>query len=118
MREARTEWRKLAEFTPATLLEVQLHTGRTHQIRVHLSAVKHPLVGDAVYGGASKLFVGNLELPGVSRQFLHSAKLAFPHPRTGQWIEARAPLPQDLREFLDTLAAADGRSLEAASEYF
>jgi len=117
MREARTEWHKLAEFTPATLLEVQLHTGRTHQIRVHLSAVKHPLVGDTVYGGASKLSVGNLELPGLSRQFLHSEKLGFPHPRTGQWIEARAPLPQDLREFLDTLAAADGRSLEAASEY-
>jgi 23S rRNA pseudouridine1911/1915/1917 synthase len=117
MREARTEWRKLAEFTPATLLEVQLHTGRTHQIRVHLSAVKHPLVGDSVYGAASKLFVGNLELPSVSRQFLHSAKLGFPHPRTGQWIEARAPLPPDLREFLDTLAAADGRSLEAASQY-
>ena len=117
MREARTEWRKLAEFTPATLLEVQLHTGRTHQIRVHLSAVKHALVGDTVYGAASKLFVGNLELPGVSRQFLHSAKLGFPHPRTGQWIEARAPLPPDLREFLDALAAADGRGLEAASEY-
>jgi 23S rRNA pseudouridine1911/1915/1917 synthase len=117
MREARTEWRKLIEFTPATLLEVQLHTGRTHQIRVHLSAVKHPLVGDSVYGATSNLFVGNLELPGASRQFLHSAKLGFPHPRAGQWIEARAPLPLDLREFLHTLAAADGRGLEAASEY-
>jgi 23S rRNA pseudouridine1911/1915/1917 synthase len=117
MREARTEWRKLAEFTPATLLEVQLHTGRTHQIRVHLSAVKHPLVGDSVYGAATKLMVGSIELAGVSRQFLHSAKLGFPHPRTGQWIEARAPLPSDLREFLDTLAVADGHSLEAASQY-
>jgi 23S rRNA pseudouridine1911/1915/1917 synthase len=117
MREARTEWRKLIEFTLATLLEVQLHTGRTHQIRVHLSAVKHPLVGDTVYGAASELFVGNLELPSASRQFLHSAKLGFPHPRTGQWIEARAPLPPDLHQFLDTLATADGRGLEAASEY-
>jgi len=117
MREARTEWRKLIEFTPATMLEVQLHTGRTHQIRVHLSAVKHPLVGDSAYGAACKLMVGSIELPGVSRQFLHSAKLGFPHPRTGQCIEARAPLPPDLREFLDTLAAADGRGLEAASEY-
>jgi 23S rRNA pseudouridine1911/1915/1917 synthase len=117
MREARTEWRKLIEFTPATLLEVQLHTGRTHQIRVHLSAVKHPLVGDSVYGARSKLIVGSIELPGVARQFLHSANLAFPHPRSGQWIEARTPLPPDLREFLDILAAADGRSLEAAREY-
>jgi hypothetical protein len=61
--------------------------------------------------------VGSIELAGVSRQFLHSAKLGLPHPRTGQWIEARAPLPSDLREFLDTLAVADGHSLEAASQY-
>jgi 23S rRNA pseudouridine1911/1915/1917 synthase len=117
-REARTEWRKLVEFAPATLLEVQLHTGRTHQIRVHFSAVKHPLVGDSLYGAAPKLNVGNIELPVVARQFLHAAKLGFPHPRTGQWVEARAPLPQDLHDFLDALAVADGRSLEAANKYF
>jgi 23S rRNA pseudouridine1911/1915/1917 synthase len=117
MREARTEWRKLAELAPATLLEVQLHTGRTHQIRVHFSAVKHPLVGDSLYGAAPKLNVGNTELPVLGRQFLHAAKLGFPHPRTGQWIEARAPLPQDLRDFLNILVSTDGRSLEAASEY-
>jgi 23S rRNA pseudouridine1911/1915/1917 synthase len=116
-REARTEWRKLAELVPATLLEVQLHTGRTHQIRVHFSAVKHPLVGDSLYGAAAKLIVGNSELPALARQFLHAAKLGFPHPRTGQWIEARVPLPQDLRDFLNILASTDGRSLEAASEY-
>ena len=116
-REARTEWHKLAEFGPATLLEVQLHTGRTHQIRVHFSAVKHPLVGDSLYGAAAKLLVGNSELPPIHRQFLHAAKLGFPHPRTAQWIESRAPLPQDLREYLDALAAAAGRSLESASEY-
>jgi 23S rRNA pseudouridine1911/1915/1917 synthase len=116
-REARTEWHKLAEFGAATLLEVQLHTGRTHQIRVHFSAVKHPLVGDSLYGAAAKLFLGNSELPPIHRQFLHAAKLGFPHPRTAQWIESRAPLPQDLREYLDTLAAAAGRSLESADEY-
>src|SRR6266446_2355126 len=117
MREALTEWRKLAEFAAVTLLEVQLHTGRTHQIRVHFSAVKHPLVGDSLYGAAAKLNVGNIELPALTRQFLHAAKLGFPHPRSGQWIEARAPLPQDLREFLNILASSHGRSLEAASEY-
>jgi 23S rRNA pseudouridine1911/1915/1917 synthase len=117
MREARTEWRKLAGLAPATLLEVQLHTGRTHQIRVHFCAVKHPLVGDSLYGAAPKLNVGNIELPALGRQFLHAAKLSFPHPRTGQWIEARAPLAQDLREFLDILASTDARSLEGASEY-
>ena len=116
-REARTEWHKLAEFGPATLLEVQLHTGRTHQIRVHFSAVKHPLVGDSLYGAAAKLLLGNSELPPIHRQFLHAAKLGFPHPRTAQWIESRAPLPQDLREYLDTLAVAAGRGLESANEY-
>jgi 23S rRNA pseudouridine1911/1915/1917 synthase len=116
-REARTEWHKLAEFGPATLLEVQLHTGRTHQIRVHFSAVKHPLVGDSLYGAAAKLLVGDSALPPIHRQFLHAAKLGFPHPRTAQWIESRAPLPRDLREYLDTLAAAAGRSLESAREY-
>ncbi len=117
MRAARTEWRKLAGLAPATLLEVQLHTGRTHQIRVHFSAVKHPLVGDSLYGAAPKLNVGNTELPVLGRQFLHAAKLGFRHPRTGQWIEARAPLPQDLRDFLNIVVSTDGRSLEAASEY-
>jgi 23S rRNA pseudouridine1911/1915/1917 synthase len=118
IREASTEWRKLAEFAPATLLEVQLHTGRTHQIRVHFSAMEHPLVGDSVYGAAPRLSTGDIELPAAARQFLHAAKLGFPHPRSGQWIEARAPLPPDLREFLSSLAAADGHRLEAGSEYF
>jgi len=116
-REARTEWHKLAEFGPATLLEVQLHTGRTHQIRVHFSALKHPLVGDSLYGAARELYVGDTEIPATNRQFLHAAKLGFPHPRTAQWIESRAPLPQDLREYIDTLAATAGRSLESANEY-
>src|SRR5258708_2417509 len=97
-REARTEWHKLAEFGPATLLEVQLHTGRTHQIRVHFSAVKHPLVGDSLYGAAAKLLVGNSELPPIHRQFLHAAKLGFPPPRTPHWIESPAPLPPHLPE--------------------
>jgi len=118
MREALTAWRKLAEFSAATLIEVQLHTGRTHQIRVHFSATKHPLVGDTLYGAARQLRVGKSELPALGRQFLHAAKLGFPHPRTGQWIEARAPLPQDLRQFLENLGAAEGADLSAVQEYF
>jgi 23S rRNA pseudouridine1911/1915/1917 synthase len=117
-REALTEWRRLAEFGPTTFVEVQLHTGRTHQIRVHFSATKHPLVGDILYGAASHIRFGNTELPTLGRQFLHAAKLAFPHPRTGQWIEARAPLPQDLRGFLKNLAASTGLGIDAASNYF
>jgi 23S rRNA pseudouridine1911/1915/1917 synthase len=116
-REALTIWRRLAQFNPATLLEVQLHTGRTHQIRVHFSAIKHPLVGDTLYGASDRLHIGKTELPALGRQFLHAAKLAFPHPRTGQWIESSAPLPQDLREFLQELAALDNTSLKLATEY-
>ena len=117
-REALTAWRKLAEYSAATLIEVQLHTGRTHQIRVHFSATKHPLVGDTLYGAARQLRVGKSELPALGRQFLHAAKLGFPHPRTGQWIEARAPLAQDLRQFLENLVAAEGADLTAVQKYF
>jgi 23S rRNA pseudouridine1911/1915/1917 synthase len=117
-REALTAWRKLAEYSAATLIEVQLHTGRTHQIRVHFSATKHPLVGDTLYGAARQLLVGKTELPVLGRQFLHAAKLGFPHPRTGQWIEARAPLPPDLRQFLENLVAAEGAELTNVQEYF
>jgi 23S rRNA pseudouridine1911/1915/1917 synthase len=104
-RAALTEWKTLAELGPATLLEVQLHTGRTHQIRVHFSAIKHPLVGDTLYGAASHLRVAQTTMPSLGRQFLHSAKLGFPHPRTGAWIEARAPLAADLHDYLDRLSA-------------
>jgi 23S rRNA pseudouridine1911/1915/1917 synthase len=116
-REALSSWRKIAEYTAATLVEVQLHTGRTHQIRVHFSAIEHPLVGDTLYGARPQLRVGKTELPALGRQFLHAAKLGFPHPRTGQWIEARSPLPQDLRRFLENFAAAEGSNLAAVQGY-
>jgi 23S rRNA pseudouridine1911/1915/1917 synthase len=116
-REALTEWCKLADFGPATLLEVQLHTGRTHQIRVHFSAMKHPLVGDVLYGASSQLHAGKTELPPLGRQFLHAAKLRFPHPRNGKWVEARAPLAPDLRDFLANLAAATKPDFQLAEEY-
>jgi 23S rRNA pseudouridine1911/1915/1917 synthase len=109
-REARTDWRALARIDSATLLEIQLHTGRTHQIRVHFSALHHPVVGDTLYGAAAQLRIGKLLLPALSRNFLHAAKLGFTQPRTGQWIELRAPLPQALRDFLQQLAAAAGES--------
>lgn len=116
IRSALTEWHRLAGLGPATLLAVQLHTGRTHQIRVHLSAIKHPLVGDTLYGAAPSLRSGRRLLPPLGRQFLHAAKLAFPHPRTGQWLEFRAPLAPDLREYL-LLLDPDEAALEAAREY-
>jgi 23S rRNA pseudouridine1911/1915/1917 synthase len=71
-----------------TLLRVTLETGRTHQIRAHLLAIGHPVVGDAEYGGAKKY--------GLSRQFLHAERLAFNHPESGASVDLRAPLPEDL----------------------
>jgi 23S rRNA pseudouridine1911/1915/1917 synthase len=109
-REARTDWRTLARLDNATLVEVQLHTGRTHQIRVHFSALRHPVVGDTLYGAAPQLQVSKCALPPLGRNFLHAAKLGFAQPRTGEWIELQAPLPQDLREFLHQLADASGES--------
>jgi 23S rRNA pseudouridine1911/1915/1917 synthase len=105
-REARTDWRVVARIDTTTLVEVQLHTGRTHQIRVHFSTVHHPVVGDSLYGAAPHLQVGKITLTPLGRNFLHAAKLGFPHPRTGAWIDLRAPLPQPLHAFLYELAAA------------
>lgn len=107
-RHACTDWRVLTNIANTTLVEVQLHTGRTHQIRVHFSALKYPVVGDTLYGAASQLRVGKQVLPKLERNFLHAAKLGFAQPRTGSWIEVRAPLPVELREFLEQLSAAAG----------
>lgn len=108
LRYARTDWRVLAGVDNTTLLEVQLHTGRTHQIRVHFSALKHPVVGDTLYGAATNLRVGKITLPKLERNFLHAARLGFAHPRTGGWIEVRAKLPVELRKFLAKVCAAAG----------
>ena len=114
-RAARTDWTVLQEFGPATLVEVQLHTGRTHQIRVHFSALKHPVVGDTLYGAAAQLIVGKTKLPALERQFLHAARLSFVHPRTEKQISVTAPLAPDLKLYLEKLAAASGSSKIDAS---
>jgi 23S rRNA pseudouridine1911/1915/1917 synthase len=116
-REARTDWRSLARIDSTTLVEIQLHTGRTHQIRVHFSALNHPVVGDTLYGAASQLRVGTITLPSLGRNFLHAASLGFTHPRTDEWLELRAPIPSELRVFLQQLAGAaddDPRRIDAA----
>jgi len=74
------------------LLRVRLETGRTHQIRVHLAAIDLPVAGDAVYGRAGEL--------GLERQFLHAARLAFPHPLTGAPVDVSSPLPPGLEAAL------------------
>ncbi len=109
-REARTDWRVLTRIADTTLLEVQLHTGRTHQIRVHFAALKHPVVGDTLYGAAGRLRIGDVTLAPLERNFLHAAKLGFRQPRTGAWIEVRAPLPETLFHFLHKLATVSGES--------
>ncbi len=88
-RVAITHLRRLEDLARFSLVEVRLETGRTHQIRVHLESVGHPVVGDRVYGRRE-------ESLGLERQFLHAARLAFPHPETGEPIEVESPLPHDL----------------------
>jgi 23S rRNA pseudouridine1911/1915/1917 synthase len=113
-REARTDWRALARIGPTTLVEVQLHTGRTHQIRVHFSALHHPVVGDTLYGAASHLTVNKHPLPPLEsgRNFLHAARLGFAQPTTGAWIDLRVPLPAVLHSFLGELASAANDSMQ------
>jgi 23S rRNA pseudouridine1911/1915/1917 synthase len=95
-REARTHFRVLERFHTHTLLLLQLETGRTHQIRVHLKAIGHPVVGDATYGSKTALKGAKLQ-----RQFLHAYQLQFRQPTTGEMISLEAPLPQDLQNVLD-----------------
>ncbi|MDQ2884751.1 MAG: RluA family pseudouridine synthase [Chloroflexota bacterium] len=95
-REARTHFRVQQRYARHTLLLLQLETGRTHQIRVHLQAIGHPVSGDTVYGASS--------LPrGITlkRQFLHAYQLSFIHPTSGEQMEFEAPLPADLQDVLD-----------------
>jgi len=100
-REARTHFEIEQLLARATLLRVVLDTGRTHQIRVHLAAIDHPVCGDPQYGTAGQY--------GLKRQFLHAARLAFTHPVTGEALDVTSPLPADLAEAL-ARAAADGES--------
>ena len=105
-RAARTDFTRLARFDAADLLRARLHSGRTHQIRVHLASIGHPVVGDDTYGGGGGRRL--MALPPL-RHFLHAAWLAFPHPVTGARIELRSPLPEDLKRSL--AAAADSSEL-------
>jgi 23S rRNA pseudouridine1911/1915/1917 synthase len=88
-------------FRAATLLDVHLETGRTHQIRVHMAAVRHPCVGDLTYG-ADPVLARRL---GLTRQWLHARELAFDHPSTGERVHVTSPYPADLQHALDLLRA-------------
>jgi 23S rRNA-/tRNA-specific pseudouridylate synthase len=101
-RVALSSWRKLKELGDFSLLEVKIKTGRTHQIRVHLAAIGHPVVGDDVYGERRyTAFSKKYGKPG--RYFLHAAELKFTHPRTGEVLHFRSPLPGELSSLLERL---------------
>ena len=106
-RTAHTIFEVAKRYQDFTLLNVQIKTGRTHQIRVHLAHIGHPVVGDATYGGGRESSIRNATIKhavqSLGRNFLHSADLAFNHPRTGERIEFTAPLPAELAAFLEGL---------------
>ena len=96
-----THYDTLEVFRRATLLDIHLETGRTHQIRVHFSALHHPCVGDPTYGADPTL---SAQL-GLERQWLHAKKLGFTHPADGRWVEFESDYPEDLATALDILRA-------------
>ena len=111
---ARTRWKVLERFGPATLVEAKLESGRTHQIRVHFAALKHPVVGDPLYGGrtrkslslrVSERSLASALLRTLRRQALHAAELALFHPVTGEALRFTSPLPEDFSRALEMLRA-------------
>ncbi len=108
-KNAITNYHVLKRFKGYTYLELKLETGRTHQIRVHLSYIGHPVAGDLKYGPARPHF----DLKG---QFLHAAVLGFKHPRTGACLKFEAPLPAELEAVLEKLMAIDGKLIPEQAE--
>jgi 23S rRNA pseudouridine1911/1915/1917 synthase len=105
---AMTDYRVLERFRAHCLLQVKLHSGRTHQIRVHMAHIRHPVVGDPLYGGRLQIPAGCSEalreaLRSFRRQALHAFRLGFEHPATGEWIEWEAPVPDDMEQLLSVL---------------
>jgi len=107
-REALTKYRVLRRFAHFTLVEAMPQTGRTHQIRVHLASLGHPVVGDTTYGAPAKVRLGGSEEPTLTRTFLHAARLAFAHPVTGAPLQFEAPLPGELTAYLAHVESHEG----------
>jgi 23S rRNA pseudouridine1911/1915/1917 synthase len=102
-RHSVTHYETLEAHRFASLLELQLETGRTHQIRVHMQALKHPCVGDPLYGGDPVL----AQRLGLQRQWLHAVRLGFEHPDTGEYVEFESDYPSDLQHALDVIRDLD-----------
>jgi 23S rRNA pseudouridine1911/1915/1917 synthase len=98
-RAAWSEYHVLRRFAGFTLLEVKIGTGRTHQIRVHLSSIGHPVVGDALYGAPAKI----AGMPPLGRYFLHSHRIRFHQPASGEELVLTSPLPPELESWLQNL---------------
>ena len=102
-----------SRFGKFTLVSMRIETGRTHQIRVHLASIGHPVVGDTLYGAPAKIPAGGPrkksgpepETVALDRNFLHAAELEFTHPITGKQLTLKSPLPEELRSFQKTLEA-------------
>lgn len=117
-RDAVTHYRLRERFRAHTLLECRLETGRTHQIRVHMAHLKHPIIGDPTYGGSLKLPKGATaelveQLRGFKRQALHAETLEFAHPGTGEPLRCNAPMPADMQALVKALQD-DSRAFAAA----
>jgi 23S rRNA pseudouridine1911/1915/1917 synthase len=110
-RPARTDWKVQLHLPGFTLVTAGLHTGRTHQLRVHFSTVGNPVVGDTLYGAPRQPRAGSETLPLLGRNFLHAARIRFLHPRHGRPIEVRAPLPADLAGYLQEIGRATGMEM-------
>ena len=98
-----THYKVLERFGAFTFIQCELETGRTHQIRVHMASIGHPLLGDAVYGPRK------CPIPGLTGQTLHAKTLGLIHPETGEYLEVDAPLPEYMKELLERFR---GGSLE------
>ena len=108
-RNALSLWKVRQRFEKFTLLDVEIKTGRTHQIRVHLASINHPVVGDATYNEGRDNTVADIDvrksIQSLARQFLHAEKLAFKHPKTGERLSFASEMPAELKELLARLAS-------------
>jgi 23S rRNA pseudouridine1911/1915/1917 synthase len=102
-KEAVTMWRVVERFGNATLIEVKLRTGRTHQIRVHFASMGHPVLGDKTYGKKVEIEVKERKKILFPRQMLHAELLGFIHPVTGKYVEFSASVPEDMSEKIKEL---------------
>ena len=106
-RSALSFWKVRERFEKFTLMDVEIKTGRTHQIRVHLASLNHPIVGDATYNEGRDNTIADVDIKNairiLNRFFLHAERLSFTHPKTGERLEFVSPLPGELKEFLEKL---------------